>query len=82
MMKLYYAPVEAVAENEHDLRNFVTAMGTVKLYLAEQADDRINQLERALKSCAAVISAELKERSKFQAVATDALNEADKALSL
>lgn len=55
---------------------------TGQYYLVSDVDARIAELERALKSCSAVISAELKERAKFQAAAADALNEADKALSL
>lgn len=43
---------------------------------------RIDELERALKSCAAVIKRQLKHVDETTAVAVQALDEADEALSL
>jgi hypothetical protein len=51
-------------------------------YWCQDVDDRIDELERALKSCVAVVKAVVKERRKFEQAADDALIEADKALSL
>lgn len=48
----------------------------------KDAEARIEQLEKALKSCAAVIKAQRAAVSQFSAVASDALIEADKALTL
>lgn len=45
-------------------------------------DNRIDELERALKSCALVIKAQHAAVTQFSKAATDALIEADKALSL
>src|SRR5688572_23282977 len=72
VMKTYYAI--DLSETDGPMR--------ARVYAAYDADQRFEQLERALKSCSAVIKAELYERSKFKKTAEDALNEADKALAL
>jgi len=49
-------------------------------YWCADADKRIEELERALKSCALVLNQELGVQRTFQLIAAEALREANKAL--
>jgi hypothetical protein len=51
-------------------------------YWCQDVDDRIELLEKALKSCAAVIKAQRAAVTQFRDAASDALIEADRALAL
>ena len=51
-------------------------------YSRGEADDRIEQLERALKSCSHVLKQQIAHTEKHYVLLQEALLEADKALAL
>ena len=51
-------------------------------YWCQDVDARIDALERALKSCAALLLLDIREREKFLHAAKEAVREADKALTV
>jgi hypothetical protein len=59
-----------------------TMLGDETFYDSVEADARIAALESALKSCSVVLELELKDRTKFNLAAAEALTEARKALAL
>lgn len=56
--------------------------GGVDVYLATEADARIEQLEGALKSCAIVLAKHVDHANTLTPIAMEALLEADKVLSV
>lgn len=71
-MKKYYAI--DLSEDDGPMR--------APVYRAEDADAREDELKRALKSAALVISKQLEHIDSFVHIATEALNEADRVLSI
>jgi hypothetical protein len=53
-----------------------------EVYRADEADKRFDEIERALKSCRLVLTAELKAQRNFQKLAEESVAEADSVLAV